>query len=127
MSYDDENTLSTSSGAYLESPDKARLKELQKKMEKQGLKAEANKPGADLKSLKLTMLKNQVASDEKNKKDENQKAPVTFGTKTREQEIAAQKLDGNTKQTTDQILAQDKQEAAAKAEEKKNEVTGEGG
>ncbi len=89
----DDNISSTSSAEYLESPHEARRKELMRKLEKQGMKNAATKPGADLKDLKLALLRGQV--DKKEEKavtsKEEQKAGAT-ATKTREQEIASEKL-----------------------------------
>ena len=128
MSSDDDSELHTSSAEYLESSTKAKQKELQRKLEKQGLKNAANKPGADLKSLQLAVLKSQVAGqkDDQTKKDQESKnASQSFGTKTREQEIAASKLTGETKVTTDQMVEQGKQDQKADDQIKQDETQSE--
>ena len=129
MSYDDDSDLDTSSREFLESPAKARREALKRKLEKVGQKEAAQKPTADLKSLQLAMLKSQVTKpDEKAKKDQNPNKPTSFGTRTREQEIAAEKMSGDTKPTTDRMVEQGKQEDKAKEEmQKQGDVQSEGG
>ena len=131
MSYDDESDVSRSSAEYLESPAKAKREALKRKLEKVGQKDAATKPTADLKNLKLALLKSQVRKnpDDQPKKDaDTQKKPVSFSTKTREQEIAAEKVGGDSKPTTDQMLDLGKQEDKKKEEmQKQGDVQGEGG
>ena len=129
MSYDEEDDFSSSSREALDSPAKAKREALKRKLEKQGQKREADNPTADLKSLKLAMLKGQMAGqkDEQTKRDRlnQQKSSFNFGTKTREQQIAAQKSTTDAKPNQDQMLDQNKQDEKAKEEQRKEEVTGE--
>ena len=132
MSYDADSDLGTSSSReFLESPAKAKREALKRKLEKVGQKEAAQKPTADLKNLKLALLKSQVTekSDDQAKKDQEAKnKPTSFSTKTREQEIAAAKLGADSKPTTDQMVDQGKQEEKTKEEmQKQGDVQSEGG
>ncbi len=131
MSSDDESDMSTSSAEYLESSTKARREALKRKLEKVGQKDAATKPTADLKGLKLAMLRSQVSkkNDDQSKKDAEQRGnPISFVTKTREQEIAAEKVGGDSKPTADQMVDQGKQEDKKKEEmQKQGDVQSEGG
>lgn len=125
MYFEDEDSPSPSSAEYLESPHDAKRKALMRQLEKKGLK-DAVKPGADLKHLQLVLLKGQV-----NPKDDKAKAPPEdqkaskSGTKTREQEIAAQKLTAETKPSAEQMVTQGAQDEKAEAALKADEVQSE--
>ncbi len=109
MSSDDDSEFGTSSREFLESPLKAQREALKKKLQKEGMKSDASKQGTDLKNLKLSVLKAQVSGkkDDQAKKDQESKnMSQSFGTKTREQEIAASKMTAETKVTTDQMVDQ---------------------
>ena len=124
---DSDEWFSTSSAGFLESSAKAKRLALQQKLEKQGQKTDANAPSSDVRMLKLSVLKNQVKKADQSKKVQEEKnASVTFGTKTHEQEISAEKKGGDAKPLVDQIIAQNTQAKTANAEKKKEEVTGEG-
>ena len=128
MSTDDEADLSPSLSAKYESPAKARREALKQKLQQEGLGHVADTSGADLKKLQLSMLKNQVTgkSDKKTKEDQRkEKTPSSFVTKTREQEIASQKLSADTKLSTDQMVDQGKQAKQAMEELKQGEAQSE--
>ncbi len=126
MSNDDEAFVSQSSAEYLESPNKAKMKALKDKLKKQGIKVAADKQG-DLKALKLALLKGQVADKNDTKTaDESADAKGTAqGTKTREQQISSAKLGADTKQSADQIVAQNQQDEKAEDALKEDEVQSE--
>ncbi len=129
MAYDDNAEPSPSGAEYFESPHEAKRKALKQKLEKQGQKAAADKQGANLKDLKLSLLKNQVdeKQDEKNEAAQNdaKNQLAGFGTKTREQEIALSKLAANAKPSTEQLVKQggrdEKTEEALKQDEVQSE------
>ncbi len=128
MPSDDDSDISISSREYLESPAKAKCEALKQKLQKEGFKAEANKQGADLKGLKLSMLKAQVASrkDDQGKKDrESKNSSQSIVTKTREQELEASTLAGDTKLTTDQMVDQGKQQQKIDDQIKQDETQSE--
>lgn len=123
MSSDDDSELSTSSREYLESPAKAKREALRRKFEKAGFGNDAKKGDAALKSLKLSVLKSEVTKKDNQPSPAN--APASFGTKTREQEIAAARLSGETKPTTDTILQQATMQQKAEEQLKQDEVQSE--
>lgn len=127
MSYDDDADVSTSSAEYLESSHEAKRKALKEKLKKEGFGNVADKAGTDLKSLKLAVLKEKVGKkDDAAKADKPDAKPGSFGTKTREQEIAASKLTAGSKTSVEGLVQQGKQ--ADKAQEdlqKQQEVGGE--
>lgn len=129
MPFNDEADVSPSSADYLESPHEAKRKALKAKLEKQGKKDEANKPGADLKSLQLALLKSQVNDkDQKQLKDQQAQkdaAPVKGGTKTREQEIKSQTMKADAKPDVTQMTKQAQAQQKADEQLKKDEVQGE--
>ncbi len=128
MSTDDEADLSPSLSAKYESPAKAKREALKQKLQKEGGKQDTDTPAADLKKLQLSMLKNQVAGkdeDQTRKEKQNNKAPTSFVTKTREQEIVAQKQTADMKPSSDQMVEQGKQAAQAMEELKKDEAQSE--
>ncbi len=131
MSYDDDADVSTSLREYIESPAKAKREALKQKLQKEGLKREADKPGADLKNLKLAMLKSQVAGkeDEQTKKDrERKKSPNAAMTKSREDEIVAQKLTADVKASADQMVDQGRQAAESKTQmQQQGDIQSDGG
>lgn len=123
--FDEDDSPSPSSAEYLTSPHEAKRKALMQKLEKQSLKSQV-KPGSDLKQLKLTLLKGQVnPKDDKSKQPEPTKAGAKQGTKTREQEIAAQKLTADAKPNAEQSATQGAQNKKAmealKADEAQSE------
>lgn len=129
MSFNDDADVSTSSPDYLESPHEAKRKALMAKLEKQGKKDAANKPGADLKSLQLALLKSQVTDkDEKQAKDQQAQKdaePVKAGTQTREQELKSQTMKADAKPDTTQMTKQAQSQQKADEQLKKDEVQGE--
>lgn len=129
MALDDDTDVSTSSAQYLESPNSAKRKALMAKLEKQGKKDAANKPGADLKSLQLALLKSQVTDkDEKLAKDQQAQKdaePVKGGTKTREQELKSQTMDATAKPDITQMTKQAQSQQKADKKLKEEEVQGE--
>ncbi len=128
MSFNDEADVSPSSADYLESPHEAKRKALKAKLEKQGKKDEANKPGADLKSLQLALLKSQVSDKDQRQKDQQAQkdvAPVKAGTKTREQEIKSQTMKADAKPDVTQMTKQAQAQQKADEQLKKDEVQGE--
>ncbi len=123
--FEDEDSPSPSSAEYLESPHDAKRKALMRQLEKKGLK-DAVKPGADLKQLQLTLLKGQVnAKDDKASMPKEEKSTGKSATKTREQEIAAQKLTADTKPSAEQMVTQGAQDEKAEEALKTDEVQGE--
>lgn len=123
--FEDEDSPSPSSAEYLESPHDAKRKALMRQLEKKGLK-DAVKPGADLKQLQLTLLKGQVnAKDDKTTMQKEEKNTGKSGTKTREQEIAAQKLTADTKPSAEQMVTQGAQDEKAEEALKTDEVQSE--
>lgn len=126
MFNDDESDVSRSSAEYLESPEKAKMKALKAKLEKQGIRVAPDKQN-DLKTLKLALLKGQVTDDKKDDKasEAAQAKGTSQGTKTREQQIAASKLGAETKQSTDQVVAQNTQDKKAEDTLKQTEVQSE--
>jgi hypothetical protein len=126
MSFDDESdSPSPSSADYFESPTEAKRKALMLKLEKQGLKNDV-KPGADLKQLKMTLLKGQLSkNDDKTKQQQPEKNAGKGGTKTREQEIASQKLTADTKPNAEQMVKQGSQDQKAEEQLKADEVQSE--
>ncbi len=134
MLYDDESDLqpASSSREYLESPGKAKRDALKEKLKKEGLQGFADKASSgDLKGLKLSVLKQQMKGekDKQNKTaDEAQdKKGSSMGTKTREQEIVAQRMSADAKPSTQQTMEQSQQEEKAQEEIQAQEVSGEGG
>ena len=130
MSRDDEFDMSTSSAEYLESSTKAKREALKRKLEKVGQKNAASMPLADLKSLKLALLKSQVSkTDDASKKDQQVNKSSSFGTKTREQEIAASKQDAaDSRSTIDQMMQAGKEQQKEKEEmQRQGDVQSEGG
>ncbi len=123
MLFDDDLSSSTSSAEYLQSPHEAKRKELMRKLEKKGMKDAATKPGANLNDLKLALLKGQM--DKNNDKSalpkEEQKAGKT-ATKTREQEIASEKLTADAKPTAEQLAKQGTQDEKAEQNLKDDEA-----
>lgn len=125
MYFEDEDSPSPSSAEYLESPHDAKRKALMRQLEKKGLKDEV-KQGADLKQLKLTLLKGQVnPKDDKAKMQKEEKSTGKSTTKTREQEIAAQKLTADTKPSAEQMVTQGAQDEKAEETLKTDEVQSE--
>lgn len=123
--FEDEDSPSPSSAEYLESPHDAKRKALMRQLEKKGLK-DAVKPGADLKQLQLTLLKGQVnAKDDKATMQKEEKSTGKSATKTREQEIAAQKLTADTKPSAEQMVTQGAQDEKAEEALKTDEVQSE--
>ncbi|OGJ62074.1 hypothetical protein A3A67_00120 [Candidatus Peribacteria bacterium RIFCSPLOWO2_01_FULL_51_18] len=117
---DDDLELSGSDQSKLESFIKAERKALDQKIKKAGLEKKINPATADKNRLKLNVLKQQLAEKkEDGKKKEQSKS---FGTKTREQEIAAAKLTAETKPTPDRLVLESKQEEAVKREQQKEEI-----
>lgn len=124
MYFNDTDSPSPSSAEYLESPHEAKKKELMRQLEKKGLKDQV-KPGADLKQLKLTLLKGQVSKKDEKPKNEPVDKGTKSGTKTREQEIEAQKLTADTKPTVEQLTKQAAQDEKAEEQLKADEVQSE--
>lgn len=126
MSNDDEAFVSQGSAEYFESPNKAKMKALKAKLEKQGIKVAADKQN-DLKALKLALLKGQVddKKDEKAAQNAADAKGTKQGTKTREQEIAASTLTADAKPSADQMVSQSRQDQQAKEALKQDEVQSE--
>lgn len=124
MNFDDSLSPSPSSAEYLESPHEAKKKELMRQLEKKGLKDQV-KPAADLKQLKLTLLKGQVSKKDEKPKSEPVDKGTKSGTKTREQEIEAQKLTADIKPTAEQMTKQAAQDEKAEEKLKADEVQSE--
>ena len=125
MYFEDEDSPSPSSAEYLESPHDAKRKALMRQLEKKGLKDEV-KQGADLKQLKLTLLKGQMnPKDDKLKAPKEDKNAGKSATKTREQEIASQKLTAETKPSAEQMVQQGAQDQKAEDQLKTDEVQSE--
>lgn len=126
MSTDEEAFVSQSSAEYLESPNKAKMKALKAKLEKQGIRVAADKQN-DLKALKLALLKGRVDDKKDDKATQNvvDAKGTKQGTKTREQEIAAGKMTADAKPSAEQMVSQSKQDAQAKATLKQDEVQSE--
>jgi len=122
--YKDEDAPITSSAEYLQSPHEAERKALMRKLEKQGLKEEANKHGADIQSLKRALLKAQVedAKNDPSTDDTAHHSQSDIGTKTREEEIKAWADD---KPTAGKLVQQGKQDEKAMETLKQDEVQSE--
>lgn len=109
MLYDDEATPSSSEAGYFESPNDAKRKALIQKLKQQGKKQAAEKQGANLQDLKLALLKSQVSDkdDSTKKQDEDAQKPASgLSTKTREQEIKAEQMEGDSQLDTDETVKQ---------------------
>jgi len=122
---DDDISISQSSAEYLESPHKAKMKALKRKIEEKGIKVEGDQQH-DLKALQLALLRGQVdknADVTKATTDAERQAKGTSqGTKTREQELAEGTLNAMKKLSTDDMVKQGKQQEKAMQELKKDEV-----
>lgn len=94
-------------------------------LEKKGMKDEV-KQGADLKQLKLALLKGQMnPKDDKSKAPKEDKNASKSGTKTREQEIAAAKMTADAKPSAEQMVKQGQTDQKAEEELKADEVQSE--
>lgn len=124
MTNDDLN-ISQSSAEYLESPHKAKMNALKRKLEEKGIKIEEDQQN-DLKALQLALLRGQVdknADATKATTDAEAQAKGTNqGTKTREQEIKESTLNVETTVSTDQLVQQGKQAEKAMEELRQDEV-----
>ena len=125
MSTDDEFDGSTSSAEYLESPNKAKIKALQAKLQKQGVNVSGAK-GSDLQTLKLAVLKQNVSDKKHDQKDETKNEKGTKqGTKTREQQIKSTILTADTKPSAETQVTQGQHDEKVMAALKQDEVQGE--
>ena len=124
--FEDDDSPSPSSAEYLESPHEAKRKALLQKIEKKGIKDAATKPAADLKQLKLTLLRGQMEpKNDPSKAPKDEKAVGKMATKTREQEIVSEKLTADTKPTAEQLVKQGTQDQKAEDALKTDEVQSE--
>lgn len=127
MAYDDDTLDSPSlSRDFGKSKEVQRLQNLKDKLKHEGKHVAADKSEAELKGLKLSVLKQDVEGkkDEEKKRDEKTEKKA-IGTKTREQALKQDKLAGNTKLSTDQIVSQGQKQAKIDEEIKEQEVSGE--
>jgi hypothetical protein len=112
-----ELSLSMSDPARIESSAKAKRKALEQKLKEKNL-SKVVPPGADKSKLKLSVLRQQMEGkkDDETKRDreEKNKSKTSLGTKTREQEIAAAKLDAGAKPTADKMVEQSEREEKTK-------------
>jgi hypothetical protein len=126
MPYDDDDLLDTPSLSrdFGKSKEAQRLQGLKDKLHKQGKKIPTERSSADLKELKLSVLK-QGIEGKKDDQTKKQEKSSSFGTKTREQEISAQKLGADTRMTTDKLVQQGVQKKKADDELHKQEISAE--
>ncbi|MBP9773978.1 MAG: hypothetical protein KBD00_05150 [Candidatus Peribacteraceae bacterium] len=118
---DDDIDLPLSSSKQFTSADKGRRDRLEQKLHQ---KVDRQ----DLHKLKLSVLKQQMEGkkDDATKKMREEegnrrfKPPVTFGTKTHEQEAKAAQLDADVKINVDQMVESGKTAQAAKQEQQKS-------
>ncbi len=123
MSDDDNPELSTSdSGKYAEAS-RGHLKALEREMKHRGKELAAKPMIARQNELKLSVLKNKVDSqkdeEQKRRKQEHEKSKRSIGTKTREQEIERNKLDGSSQINGDLLVEQGGRSDKAKDEMQK--------
>ncbi|MEQ1849870.1 MAG: hypothetical protein ABL890_04760 [Candidatus Peribacteraceae bacterium] len=124
MSSDDDFELTFSSQDRLtKSEATARKLALRKELQARGLDPKlANQ--ADLsRSIRLKDLKAKV---EKEKKPADQK-PSVHGTKTREQQIQADRMGSSSKPTTEQVMEQSKRQEAAETKAMDEEIQSDAG